>query len=62
MTEKEYFPYMKVSESRLMRILVEQDIPKASVLRPEQAFDSQYKSKNTVKLLGRMFDTDDNEI
>lgn len=62
MTEKEYFPYMKVSESRLMQILVEQDIPKASVLRAEQAFDKEYQSKNTVKCLGRMFDVDDNEI
>ncbi len=62
MTEKEYFPYMRVSESRLMQILVEQDIPKSSILRPEQAFDSQYKSKSTVKRLGRMFDADDNEI
>ncbi len=62
MTEKEYFPYMRVSESRLMQILVEQDIPKASLLRPEQAFDSQYKPKSTVKRLGIMFDADDNEI
>ncbi len=61
MTEKEYFPYMKVSESRLMQILVEQDIPKVSVLRAEQALDKEYRSKNTVKRLGRMFDADDNE-
>ena len=62
MTEKEYFPYMKVSESRLMQILVEQDIPKASVLRAEQDLDKEYRSKNTVKRLVRMFDADDNEI
>jgi hypothetical protein len=62
MTEKEYFPYMKVSESRLMQMLVEQDIPKATVLRSEQVGDEQYKSKGTIKRLGRMFDADDNEI
>ena len=62
MTEKEYFPYMKVSASRLMQMLSEQDIPKATVLRAEQAFDNEYKSRNTIKRLGRMFDADDNEI
>lgn len=62
MTEKECFPYMRVSESRLVRILAEQDIPKATVLRAEQICDKQYKSKGTIKRLGRMFDADDNEI
>jgi hypothetical protein len=62
MTEKEYFPYMKVSESRLMQMLAEQDIPKATVLRPEQVCDGRYKAKNTIRQLGRMFDADDDEI
>jgi len=62
MTEKEFFPYMKVSESRLMQILAEQDIPKATVLWAEQACDKEYKSKDTIKRFGRMFDADDNEI
>lgn len=62
MTEKEYFPYLRVSESKLMQILAEQDIPKATVLRAEQVSDKEYKSKGTIKRLGRMFDADDNEI
>ncbi|HUU16299.1 MAG TPA: hypothetical protein VMW72_04050 [Sedimentisphaerales bacterium] len=62
MAEKEYFPYMRVSESRLMQILAEQDIPKATVLRAEQVSDKEYKSKDTIKRLVRMFDADDNEI
>ena len=62
MTEKEYFPYMKVSETRLMQILAEQDIPKATVLRSEQLCDRQYKSKNTIRQLGEIFDEDDSEI
>ena len=62
MTEKEYFPYMRVSESKLMQMLAEQDIPKSSVLRSEQVGDKQYKSKGAIKRLGRMFDADDNEI
>ena len=62
MTEKEYFPYMKVSESRLMQMLVEQDIPKATVRWAEQVWDKEYKSKDTIKHLVRMFDADDNEI
>jgi len=62
MTEKEYFPYLRVSESKLMQILAEQDIPKATVLRAEQVSDKEYKSKGTIKRLGRIFDADDNEI
>ena len=62
MTEKEYFPYMKVSESKLMRMLTELETPKATVLRSEQASDKEYKSKGVIKHLGRMFDEDDNEI
>ena len=62
MTEKEYFPYMKVSESKLMQMLVEQDIPKATILRSEQVCDKEYKSRNSIKHLGRMFDEDDSEI
>ena len=53
---------MRVSESRLMQMLVEQDIPKATVLRAEQVSDKEYRSKGTIKRLGRMFDADDNEI
>ena len=62
MTEKEYFPYMQVSKSKLMQLLAEQDIPKATVLRAKQVCDKEYKSKDTIKHLGRMFDADDNEI
>jgi hypothetical protein len=62
MTEKEYFPYMKVSESRLMQMLIEQDIHKATVRWAEQVWDKEYKSKDTIKCLVRMFDANDNEI
>jgi hypothetical protein len=62
MTEKEYFPYMKVSESKLMRMLTELETPKATVLRSEQVSDKEYKSKSVIKHLGRMFDEDETEI
>lgn len=53
---------MKVSESKLMRMLAELQTPKATVLRSEQVSDKQYKSKGIVKHLGRLFDEDDSEI
>ena len=43
-------------------MLVEQDIPKATVRWAEQVWDKEYKSKDTIKRLVRMFDADDNEI